>query len=245
MKSLSIATAVSLHRSTGSDVHLSNGPRRQEKTSCKAAPESPLSIVSLLMASSALFLVALLSSFRQFKGRTSPRRTSAAPRAGSTLESILWKHGKHPAKETEKRLTFSDRMKLIDVGNVLYKDVVIFQEVQVSVTASNEIKDKMATSSNLEEDESLKGCEVFVQRHNIQQILKECIVNLCIAKPERPMKFLREHFEKLEKVSDNAASCSLLAVFRPSGPKFTVFIFRVVSLNALQRMGTRHRRSVG
>ncbi|KAG7242903.1 hypothetical protein INR49_018158, partial [Caranx melampygus] len=58
----------------------------------------------------------------------------------------------------------------------------------------------MATSSStLEEDESLKGCEIFVQKHNIQQILKECIVNLCIAKPERPMKFLREHFEKLEK----------------------------------------------
>ncbi|GAA6088253.1 cAMP-dependent protein kinase type I-beta regulatory subunit isoform X1 [Tachysurus ichikawai] len=58
----------------------------------------------------------------------------------------------------------------------------------------------MATSSpNLEEDESLRGCEVFVQKHNIQQILKECIVNLCIAKPERPMRFLREHFEKLEK----------------------------------------------
>uniref|UniRef100_A0AAR2IZ73 Cyclic nucleotide-binding domain-containing protein n=1 Tax=Pygocentrus nattereri TaxID=42514 RepID=A0AAR2IZ73_PYGNA len=56
-----------------------------------------------------------------------------------------------------------------------------------------------STSSNLEEDESLKGCEVFVQKHNIQQILKECIVSLCIAKPERPMKFLREHFEKLEK----------------------------------------------
>lgn len=66
-----------------------------------------------------------------------------------------------------------------------------------------EIKDKMATSSStLEEDESLKGCEIYVQKHNIQQILKECIVNLCIAKPERPMKFLREHFEKLEKVGD-------------------------------------------
>lgn len=62
----------------------------------------------------------------------------------------------------------------------------------------------MATSSSaLEEDESLKGCEIFVQKHNIQQILKECIVNLCIAKPERPMKFLREHFEKLEKVGEN------------------------------------------
>lgn len=28
-------------------------------------------------------------------------------------------------------------------------------------------------------------------------------MNLCIAKPERPMKFLREHFEKLEKVGDD------------------------------------------
>jgi len=73
-----------------------------------------------------------------------------------------------------------------------------------------EIEDKMATSSsNLEEDESLKGCEVFVQKHNIQQILKECIVNLCIAKPERPMKFLREHFEKLEKVCYSYSVCSL------------------------------------
>lgn len=59
-----------------------------------------------------------------------------------------------------------------------------------------------ASSCNVEEDESLKGCELYVQKHNIQQILKECIVNLCIAKPDRPMKFLREHFEKLEKVSD-------------------------------------------
>lgn len=74
---------------------------------------------------------------------------------------------------------------------------------------ATEIKDKMATSSStLEEDESLKGCEIFVQKHNIQQILKECIVNLCIAKPERPMKFLREHFEKLEKVGDNKVLCS-------------------------------------
>lgn len=66
-----------------------------------------------------------------------------------------------------------------------------------------DLKDKMATSSTMEEDDSLKGCEIFVQKHNIQQILKECIVSLCITKPERPMKFLREHFEKLEKVSDN------------------------------------------
>lgn len=58
-------------------------------------------------------------------------------------------------------------------------------------------------ASNMEEDESLKGCEVYVQKHNIQQILKECIVSLCITKPERPMKFLKEHFDKLEKVKLN------------------------------------------
>ncbi|XP_019493135.1 PREDICTED: cAMP-dependent protein kinase type I-beta regulatory subunit isoform X2 [Hipposideros armiger] len=54
-------------------------------------------------------------------------------------------------------------------------------------------------SHQLEEDESLKGCELYVQKHGVQQVLKDCIVRLCIAKPERPMKFLREHFEKLEK----------------------------------------------
>lgn len=70
--------------------------------------------------------------------------------------------------------------------------------------SATDLKDKMATSSStIDEDDSLKGCEIFVRKHNIQQILKECIVNLCITKPERPMKFLREHFEKLEKVSDN------------------------------------------
>ncbi|XP_039265487.1 cAMP-dependent protein kinase type I-beta regulatory subunit-like [Styela clava] len=50
-----------------------------------------------------------------------------------------------------------------------------------------------------DEDQSLKDCEAYVQLHGIQQTLKECIVQLCIHKPERPMQFLREHFEKLEK----------------------------------------------
>ncbi|KAF6281217.1 protein kinase cAMP-dependent type I regulatory subunit beta [Rhinolophus ferrumequinum] len=54
-------------------------------------------------------------------------------------------------------------------------------------------------SHQLEDDESLKGCELYVQKHGVQQVLKDCIVRLCIAKPERPMRFLREHFEKLEK----------------------------------------------
>ncbi|KAF6082597.1 protein kinase cAMP-dependent type I regulatory subunit beta [Phyllostomus discolor] len=58
----------------------------------------------------------------------------------------------------------------------------------------------------LEEDESLRGCELYVQRHGVQQVLRDCIVHLCVAKPERPMRFLREHFEKLEKEENRQIS---------------------------------------
>ena len=55
----------------------------------------------------------------------------------------------------------------------------------------------MATS---EEERSLRECELYVQKHNIQALLKDSIVQLCTARPERPMAFLREYFERLEKV---------------------------------------------
>uniref|UniRef100_A0A8C3WZ65 cAMP-dependent protein kinase type I-alpha regulatory subunit n=1 Tax=Catagonus wagneri TaxID=51154 RepID=A0A8C3WZ65_9CETA len=51
----------------------------------------------------------------------------------------------------------------------------------------------------LEDEDSLRGCELYVQKHGVQQALRDCIVQLCVAKPARPMQFLREHFEKLEK----------------------------------------------
>lgn len=73
-----IVIAVSLHRSMGSDRHLRRGLRMATNTSCKTLLESPLSIVSLLISSMALFLVDLLSSFRQLRCRASPLRTSAA-----------------------------------------------------------------------------------------------------------------------------------------------------------------------
>ncbi|NXX02411.1 KAP0 kinase, partial [Larus smithsonianus] len=56
-----------------------------------------------------------------------------------------------------------------------------------------------ASSSSSEEERSLRECELYVQKHNIQQLLKDCIVQLCTVRPERPMGFLREYFERLEK----------------------------------------------
>ncbi|KAJ8254504.1 hypothetical protein COCON_G00211160 [Conger conger] len=55
----------------------------------------------------------------------------------------------------------------------------------------------MATSS--EEERSLRECEQYVQKHNVQQLLKDCIVQLCTSRPDRPMAFLREYFDRLEK----------------------------------------------
>ena len=56
----------------------------------------------------------------------------------------------------------------------------------------------MATGG--EEDHSLKEVEYYVKKHDIQQILKEAIVQLCISRPDNPMGFMREYFERLEKV---------------------------------------------
>ncbi|NXR99558.1 KAP0 kinase, partial [Oxylabes madagascariensis] len=49
------------------------------------------------------------------------------------------------------------------------------------------------------EERSLRECELYIQKHNIQQLLKDCIVQLCTVRPERPMGFIREYFERLEK----------------------------------------------
>ncbi|XP_034311124.1 cAMP-dependent protein kinase regulatory subunit isoform X3 [Magallana gigas] len=56
-------------------------------------------------------------------------------------------------------------------------------------------------AGNQEEEQSLRECENYVQKHNIQQLLKDCIVQLCMSRPDNPLTFLREHFERLEKES--------------------------------------------
>ncbi|CEF71393.1 cAMP-dependent protein kinase type I regulatory subunit [Strongyloides ratti] len=52
---------------------------------------------------------------------------------------------------------------------------------------------------NCSEEAQLAQCQLYVQRHNIQQLVKEAIVSLCIHKPENPILFLKEHFDKLNE----------------------------------------------
>lgn len=67
-------------------------------------------------------------------------------------------------------------------------------------------------SSN-EEERSLRECEIYIQKHNIQPLLKDCIVQLCTVRPERPMAFLRDLFDRLEKVCAQKGFCLLLMHF--------------------------------
>lgn len=56
-------------------------------------------------------------------------------------------------------------------------------------------------AENLDEDQSLLECEAYLEEHSIHQLLKDCIIQLCTNKPENPIIFLREYFQKLERVS--------------------------------------------
>jgi cAMP-dependent protein kinase regulator len=46
------------------------------------------------------------------------------------------------------------------------------------------------------EQEQLAACQEYVQRHNIQALVKDAIVQLCLHKPQDPCAFLSQHFGK-------------------------------------------------
>nr|WIM01501.1 cAMP-dependent protein kinase type I regulatory subunit [Limnephilus lunatus] len=67
----------------------------------------------------------------------------------------------------------------------------------------------MATT--MEEEQSLRDCENYIQTHNIQIIIKDCIVQLCVNKPQNPVIFLRQYFQKLEREQAHTAALAAAA----------------------------------
>merc|ERR1712168_1605713 len=68
----------------------------------------------------------------------------------------------------------------------------------------------MGSVSSMDEEQSLRECEAYVQKHDIQKILKECIVQLCVSRPDNPVSFLREYFQKLEREAVKESKAALL-----------------------------------
>jgi len=57
--------------------------------------------------------------------------------------------------------------------------------------------------------EMITECEEYVQKHNIQALLKDAIVQLCINKPENPCGFLSKYFNDLDKVAKSEVDASV------------------------------------
>lgn len=96
----------------------------------------------------------------------------------------------------------------------------------------------MASKRQDGDAEALKQCEVYVEKYNIQAILKDCIVQLCIKKPDNPHKFFREYFEKLEKVilfSSTSKLCSTVLLFF-----YAEFLLRFSACNSIWRVILLH-----
>lgn len=59
---------------------------------------------------------------------------------------------------------------------------------------------------------SVQECEDYIQQHGIQLLLKECIVKICKDRPGNPYKWLREYFDKLDRVSWNRKPLGVIDV---------------------------------
>ncbi len=49
----------------------------------------------------------------------------------------------------------------------------------------------------MSEQEQLVSCQEYVRQHQIQALVKDAIVQLCLHKPDRPCEFLSQHFARL------------------------------------------------
>ena len=54
-----------------------------------------------------------------------------------------------------------------------------------------------ASSSEL----TVRDCEAYIAKHDIQNLLRDCIVQLCLKKPTNPIQFLANYFDKLDSQS--------------------------------------------
>lgn len=64
---------------------------------------------------------------------------------------------------------------------------------------------------DMEEEQCLHECESYFQSNNIKLLFKDCIVQLCLNKPDNPVTFLRQYFQKLERVSSTCFLRSFLS----------------------------------
>lgn len=59
-------------------------------------------------------------------------------------------------------------------------------------------------ASNPEEQQRMRECIDYMQRSKIMPVIKDVFVQLCVEQPDNPISFMREYFQKLERVSSES-----------------------------------------
>lgn len=57
-------------------------------------------------------------------------------------------------------------------------------------------------------DNSITDCEQYVKKHNIQNLIRESIINLLVHKPENPVQYLMQYFTNLENTQQQQSQLS-------------------------------------
>jgi cAMP-dependent protein kinase regulator len=55
-------------------------------------------------------------------------------------------------------------------------------------------------------EQTVRDCEAYIAKHDIQNLLRDCIVQLCLKKPSNPIQFLSNYFDKLDSQPPTSAS---------------------------------------
>lgn len=55
-------------------------------------------------------------------------------------------------------------------------------------------------------EQTVRDCEAYISKHDIQNLLRDCIVQLCLKKPANPIQFLSNYFDKLDSQTSTSST---------------------------------------
>ena len=55
-------------------------------------------------------------------------------------------------------------------------------------------------------EQTVRDCEAYIAKHDIQNLLRDCIVQLCLKKPTNPIQFLSSYFDKLDSQTPTSST---------------------------------------
>ena len=63
-------------------------------------------------------------------------------------------------------------------------------------------------------EQTVRDCEAYIAKHDIQNLLRDCIVQLCLKKPSNPIQFLADYFDKLGNQTSTSSTTKKTTTMR-------------------------------